>query len=178
VPEQALSARLMLDAMAEFDRVVAALPAPGRGGPIGRLNAGAYTLMHVAFTADYLLRFTTRSELDPFIQANAGPGADPAKPPPFAEALTALDAVNARLRAYLEGVDAAENARQPEGLPGFYGGATVEYIIASAAAHTLVHAGELATLASLVGAPDLRLPGAMPHTRDEGGPSEPAEGTV
>ncbi len=32
------------------------------------------------------------------------------------------------------------------------------------AAHLFAHAGELATIGSLVGAPDLALPGALAHT--------------
>jgi uncharacterized damage-inducible protein DinB len=164
---QPLSVRLMLDAMSEFDRVVDALPAPGRGGRIGRLNAGAYTLMHIAFTIDHLLRFTTGSELDGWVQANAGPAADPEQPPPFDDAEAALGRMNERLRTYLETVDEAEKARQPEGLPEGWAGATVEYILTNAASHTLVHAGEMSALASLVGAPDLQLPGIMPAVRGE-----------
>lgn len=155
----------MIDTLDELNRVIDALPAPGRGGRIGRLNAGAYTLAHLAFTAEFLLNFTTGTEVDPWPMQHGGPGSDPEQPPPFDEAKNALDRVHARLRAYLATVDDEENARLPDGLPEGWAGATVEYLLSTVAAHALVHVGELSALASLVGAPDLGLPGSMPAVR-------------
>jgi hypothetical protein len=167
--QQPLAARLLLDALGEFARVADALPAPGRGGAIGRLNSGTATVLHVTQRLSYLTSFATGSPVDPWVLEHLAPDA---AAPPFEDARTALDRARAALTPALTSATTEELARIPipEPLPGFppdLAGATLEYMVAHTAAHIFVHAGELSALASLVGAPDLGLPGAMAAIRGE-----------
>ena len=162
-----LAAGLLLDALSEFARVIDALPAPGRGGAIGRLNPGAVTLLHITRGADNLRRFAVGGERDPWLTDQL---ASDAGPPRFDEAFAAYHRARAPLASFLEQATAEELAAAPvpepiDGLPRHLVGETLEYLVARTAAHVLVHAGELSALASLVGAPDLGLPGAMAATR-------------
>lgn len=162
-----LAASLLLDALSEFARVVDALPAPGRGGAIGRLNAGAVTLLHVTRDTDYVRSFAVGGEIDRWLIEQLG---SDARPPPFDEGLAAFERARSQLGAFLEAATADDLARiavpEPiEGLPAHLVGTTLEYVIARTASHIFVHAGEMSALASLVGAPDLGLPGAMAATR-------------
>jgi hypothetical protein len=172
MPDQRpLAANLLLDALSEFERVIEALPGPGRGGAIGRLNAGVATLLHIAEHADRLRSVTTGDDLDPWIVERLDRDA---APPAFNDVLEAYRRVQEGLTTLLESATAEELARvsipKPiEGLPAHLTGATAEYLVARTAAHVFVHAGELAALASLVGAPDLGLPGAMTATRGTDG---------
>ena len=166
-----VAASLMLDALTEFRRAADALPAPGRGGAIGRLNPGSVTLLHITQHSSYLAMFATGAPLDSWVTEQL---ADPGAPPPFGDARAALDRVAAALSPFLESATSEELARvaipEPiEGLPDHLVGATLEYLVARTAAHTFVHAGELSALASLVGAPDLGLPGDMAATRGTAG---------
>lgn len=172
MPDQRpLAANLLLDALSEFERVIEALPAPGRGGAIGRLNAGVTTLLHVAEHADRLRSVTTGGDLDPWLVEHLGSGTTR---PAFNDALEAYRRVQAGLTTFLESATAEGLADVPipepiEGLPAHLAGTTAEYLVARTAAHVFAHAGELAALASLVGAPDLGLPGAMTATRGTDG---------
>ena len=161
-----LASRLLLDALTEFTRVIKALPTPGRGGAIGRLNPGASTVLHVARDTTYLGSIAGRSEVDPWVlEQLAGD-----TPPSFDDACAAYDRARSQLASFFDTVTSEDLARVPipepvEGLPAHLAGATLEYLLTRTAAHILVHAGEMSALASLVGAPDLGLPGAMAATR-------------
>lgn len=164
--QQPLAAGLLLDALTEFRRAVDALPAPGRGGAIGRLNAGSVTLLHVTRDASYLGMLAKHEDVDPWVTEQL----TRVEPPPFDDALAAFERASSRLASFLETATAEELMRvavpEPvDGLPAHLVGATLEYLVARTAAHVFVHAGEMSALASLVGAPDLGLPGAMAATR-------------
>ena len=161
-----LAASMLLDALTEFARAVDALPAPGRGGAIGRLNPGVITLLHVTRGTDRLRSFAIGGATDPWLAEQL---AHEGKPPPFDDALEAFRRARAQLATFLESATGADMARIPipkpiEGTPANLVGTSVEYLTARTAAHVFVHAGELSALASLVGAPDLGLPGAMAAT--------------
>ncbi len=168
MPDQRpLAARLLLDALVEFTRAIDALPAPGRGGAIGRLNPGAVTLLHITRGIDNLRSVAVGADRDPWLTDQL---AREAGPPPFDEALEAYHRARSPLASFLEQATAEELAAVPvpepvDGMPAFLVGATLEYQVARTAAHVFAHAGELSALASLVGAPDLGLPGAMAATR-------------
>lgn len=157
----------MLDALTEFARVVEALPSPGRGGAIGRLNPGGATVFHVTRDTAFMVSFASGSAVDPWVLERLAPDA---VPPSFPDARAAFDRARAALLPLLQNATAEEFARVPipeplPGLPTHLAGTTLEYLIARTAAHIFVHAGELSALASLVGAPDLGLPGNMAATR-------------
>lgn len=165
--QQPLAARLMLDALTEFRRATDALPAPGRGGAIGRLNAGSITVLHVTLHLTYLRTLATGEALDPWVLQHA---TEDESPPRFEDALAAFERASTGVTPFLESASSEDLARvavpEPiDGLPSHLVGSTLEYLIARTAAHIFVHAGELSALASLVGAPDLGLPGAMAATR-------------
>lgn len=162
-----LATRLMLDALTEFRRAVDALPAPGRGGAIGRLNAGSVTVLHVTLHTTYLGTFATGDAPDPWVLEQAANEAPTLR---FDEVVSAFERAAARLTPVLASVSPEDLSRvaipEPmEGLPAHLVGSTLGYLIARTAAHVFVHAGELSALASLVGAPDLGLPGNMAATR-------------
>jgi len=168
MPDQPpLAARLMLDALAEFARVSDALPAPGRGGAIGRLNAGVVTVLHVTRRVGYLASFALGTPVDPWVLEHVAPDAPT---PTFEAARAAFERARATVSPALTDATSATLARIPvpdpiPGMPPELAGATLEYMVAHTAAHVFVHAGEMSALASLVGAPDLELPGVMPVTR-------------
>lgn len=161
-----LAARLMLDALTEFRRVMDALPARGRGGAIGRLNPGSTTVLHVTRDTAYLGMFATGTAVDPWVLEQLARE----DAPPFPDAEAAFDGARGGLAPFLEAATNEDLARiaipEPmEGLPAHLVGVPLEYLVARTAAHVFVHAGEMSALASLVGAPDLGLPGAMAATR-------------
>ncbi len=157
-----LVVRLLLDARDEFRRVAEAVPNPGRGGAIGRLNPGSFIVAHIA-TQDDLVWNVALQGLEPdawLAAANASHGA-PRSTPDYDEALAALDRTFARSEATVTALAEADLACE---ISSHVPGRTVAAQLARSTAHTWSHAGELATLASLVGAPDLGLPGRLPHS--------------
>jgi len=156
----------MLDALTEFARVVGALPAPGRGGAIGRLNPGSTTLLHVTRDTTYLVNFATGAPPDQWVIEQL----ETDQAPRFDDALDAFVRGRTMLTPFLETAAAEDLARvaipEPvEGLPTHLVGVPLEYLLARTAAHIFAHAGEMSALASLVGASDLGLPGEMAATR-------------
>ncbi len=157
-----LVVRLLLDARDEFRRVAEAVPNPGRGGAIGRLNPGSFIVAHIA-TQDDLVWNVALQGLEPdawLVAANAGHGA-PRSTPDYDEALAALDRTFARSEATVTALAEEDLDRE---LSSSVPGRIVAAQLARSTAHTWSHAGELATLASLVGAPDLGLPGRLPRS--------------
>jgi hypothetical protein len=151
---------LAIDALTEFERVVDAVPAPGRGGAIGRLNPAWWTVLHVVRQADFVQSFATGEALDPWIVEHA----DDKTAPPFDDVRTAL----ARTRKRLTGFCATATEEDLERLTEQVKGVPLQQLLARTTAHLFAHAGELSALASLVGAPDLGLPGVMPASRGLG----------
>lgn len=162
-------ALLAIDALTEFERVVDAIPAPGRGGPIGRLNPGWWTVLHVTFQADFLQSFATGGERDPWVVEHAG-----AKERlPFDDVRAALARTRERLVEFYSTATDEDLKRVPvpepvEGLPAVVVGEELRELVARMIAHAFAHAGELSALASLMGAPDLGLPGRMRATHGLG----------
>ena len=79
-------ALLAIDALTEFERVVDAVPAPGRGGAIGRLNPAWWTVLHVIRQADFVQSFATGGKRDPWLVERG----DDETAPPFDEVRAAL----------------------------------------------------------------------------------------
>jgi hypothetical protein len=166
MPTPLLIVRLLLDAREEFRRVSEAVPNPGRGGAIGRLNAGSFIVAHIASQDDRVWNAGAQGLAgDAWLSdANAGHGA-PRSTPDYVEALAALDRTFARSAPFLEALTETE-LDQP--LSSDVPGRTIGAQLARSIGHTWAHAGELSALASLVGAPDLGLPGRLPHSSGEG----------
>ncbi len=159
-------ALLAIDALTEFERVVDAIPAPGRGGPIGRLNPGWWTVLHVTFQADFVQAFATGGERDPWVVEHAGSE----ERLPFDDVQAALARTRERLVAFCSTATDEDLERVPvpeavDGMPAVVVGASLQQMIARTTGHLFSHAGELSALASLMGAPDLGLPGEMPASR-------------
>ena len=157
--------RLLLDAYEAFAQAADNVPAPGRGGALGRLNSGGWIVAHVAEQQDRVWNSgVQRLPADDWIALRANEvrsGAAPSEPP-FDEAREALRRVCERAAAYLSTLDEAAV------VAGDAGGQALAEQAARSAAHIFVHAGELAAIASLVGAPDIALPGALLHVRGRG----------
>ena len=166
-------ALLAIDALTEFERVVDALPAPARGGPIGRLNPAWWTVIHVTRQADFLQSFATGGERDAWVVEHA----EDQTAPPFDDVRAALARTRERLVAFCASASDEDLARVPltepvEGFPRLAVGEQLRELVARTTAHVFVHAGELSALASLMGAPDLQLPGLMPATHGLGADAE------
>ena len=155
--------RLLLDAWEQFGRVVEAVPAPGQGGAIGRLNAGATIVAHVARQQDWYWN-SSGLGLDPdsWLAAWDSPG-DPPRVPAYEDACAALRRVEERALPYLVSLTSAVLDRVVYDPPG-WGPLTVSALIDRSIAHLFAHAGELTALASLVGTPDLGLPGTLRYS--------------
>ena len=161
--------RLLWDAFDELERVAEALPAPGRGRAIGRLNAGSWIVAHLAKQQDdYWNRGAQGLEADAWLlDQRVGFGDEPSVPD-FAEALAAWGRVRARAVPWLR-------ALRSEDLDAAAGGATFRGreqtagdLLARSVGHCFAHTGELAAIASLVGAPDLGVPGRLRHSTGRG----------
>jgi DinB superfamily len=173
MPARTVLGALALDAFDEFARAIEAIPAPGRHRRLGRLNAPAWSIGHLASSADAWVNvFCRRVAADAwcdalFARQRAAPrGA--AVDVDLDEARAAFARFVDRARPYLEGADGA-TLRAMAGVPPNPGGRTsvpAAYLVARAAAHTFVHAGELTVVASLVGAGDLGLPGKLARSRE------------
>ena len=159
-------ALLAIDALTEFERVVDAVPAPGRGGAIGRLNPAWWTVLHVTRQADFVQSFATGGERDAWLVEHG----DDETAPPFDDVRAALARTRERLAAFCASATDEDLARVPltepvEGVPRHLVGVPLQQLLARTTAHLFAHAGEMSALASLVGAPDLGLPGVMAASR-------------
>ncbi len=157
-----LIVRLLLDARVEFRRVAEAVPNPARGGAIGRLNPGSFIVAHVATRADRVWNVAAQAlEPDAWLEKASTGSGEPRSTPRYDEALAALDRAFARSEAY---VAALTPSRFEDPLVAGRRGRTIGDQLARCTGHTWSHAGELAALGSLVGGPDLGLPGALLHS--------------
>lgn len=172
---QPLAVRFLLDAQDAFLAAVDHIPAPGRGGPLGRLNAPGWIVAHLASSHDMWINVLVGGrERDPWMAAwleaqLAATLANPL-PTPLAEAREAVLAIFARAAEVVATLDADALAREvstPRGV------VTAGYLVARAPGHLFAHAGELAVVGALVTAPELDLPGNL--ARVAGAVSEAAE---
>jgi hypothetical protein len=157
-------AALLLDAQDALIASAEAIPAPGQGGALGRLNPGGWIVAHLAEQQDRVWNVGAQGlEPDPWLLANGErfrTGAEPVAPV-YAEALEALRRAVARTRPYLEALSLADvEGEAPGGTPEPLG-----VRLARNAAHCYSHAGELAAIAALVGSPGAALPGPLTHSR-------------
>lgn len=167
MPAGPLAARLLLDAQFEFTRTLENVPAPGRGGPIGRLSSAAWTIGHAAGTLDAWINDYCagggRHRRDEWcIEFDARPHDAPVA---FADAEAAFARVAERASRYLEGLDHTALAAVARTRPGsFFEGQRVAHLLYRGVAHLFAHAGELSVVSSLLRRADLGLPGPLPHS--------------
>ena len=165
-----IAVRLLLDAQDEFARVVDLVPVPAQVGAFERLNPGGWIVAHIAEQdGQYWGVHAQGLEPDPWLAEAHVRYGDPGSAPNYAEARDALLRSFERSRPYLEGL-----LQQPTSDVGFdrvvrqsragRGDQTIADLVALQLTHIWALAGELATIATLAGAPDARLPGALPHT--------------
>jgi len=165
-PPLPLATRFLLDAQDEFLRAIDHIPAPGRGGPLGRLNAAGWVVAHLAAAHDHWLNVLVgggepHAWAADWLARQREATLDHPLVTPIAEARDAYVAIAARAAEVAASLDAAALQREvatPRGI------VTAGYLVARAPAHLLAHAGELAVIGALVTAPELDLPGAMPRT--------------
>ena len=170
-PGQAPSARpprlvrLLWDAFDELERVAGALPTPGQGRAIGRLNAGSWVVAHVAQQQDaYWCTGAQGLDSDAWLAGlDVGFGSEPSVPD-YREALDAFARIRARAIPYLRSLRDEDLDAVMEPSDGSGSTQTVGDLVVRAVGHVFVHTGELATIASLVGAPDLGAPGRLTHS--------------
>ena len=164
-----IAVRLLLDAQDEFARVVDLVPVPAQVGAFERLNAGGWIVAHIAEQdGQYWGVHAQGLEPDPWlVDAHVRYG-DPGSAPNYAEARVALLRSFERSRPYLEGLLDPSNGvdfdRVVRRSRAGRGDQTVADLVALQLTHIWALAGELATIATLAGAPDARLPGRLPHT--------------
>jgi hypothetical protein len=163
-----LLTRLFLDAQDEFTRALAHVPAPGRGGPIGSLNAPGWVAAHVGSTHDaWIHRMAAERPTDEWADAwIARVRSEPDKiyAPPLDEGVEAFARIAERAGAWLQDAswDTLTGEANMTGTP--FPGTRRAYLVARAIAHIYIHAGELSVLASLMGAEDMGLPGMLPRS--------------
>ena len=157
-----LPVRVLLDAHAQFLRVAQAIPEAVRDDPRPPLNTPGFTVAHVAWIEDRGWNVAAQGlEPDPFLAAlDLRFGADPSAPP-FSDALAAYQRVIERSQSCLRALTESDYSRVLVPARGDRPARTVENSLARSGAHLFAHAGELATIASLAGVPDLGLPGRM-----------------
>ena len=121
-------------------------------------------MLHVIRQADFLQAMATGGDRDPWIIEHA----DAKERMPFEDVRAALARTRERLVAFCATAtdeDLERPTEQVEGVPTHLVGVPLQQILARTTGHVFAHAGELSALASLMGAPDLGLPGAMPASR-------------
>jgi len=157
-------ARLLLDAWEQFGRVAEAVPAPGQGGALGRLSAGATIVAHIASQQDLYWNSGARSlEPDAWLAALTPPKGEPPRVPRYDEACAALRRTEERALSYLLTLTFDELERVVFRHPSL-GPLTVAALLDRAITHVFAHAGELSAVGSLVGAPDIGLPGRLRYS--------------
>lgn len=155
-----LPVRLLLDAEEAILGAAEAIPAPGRNGHIGPLSAPGGVMAHVAWTHDLwsgqfiggataLARLTQPDDT------------------PYREGIDAFRAVADQVRPALLALD-LDALQQPAHLDGTQfanQGFTKGYMVRRGVAHLYAHAGDLTVAGSLVGMPDLSLPGPLARSQ-------------
>ena len=170
--------RLLFDAFDEFERAAEALPAPARSGAGGaetggRLNAGGWIVAHAAKQQDrYWNAGLQDRERDPWLEGQRVGFGDEPSAPDFAEALAAFRRVRSRAIPALRRLGPGRLGEAVR-TPGPGRARSAGELLARSIAHLFVHAGELAAIGSLAGAPDLGAPGRMTHSA---GPRSPEGG--
>ena len=165
-----LLVRFLLDAQDEFLRAIDHLPAPGRGGPLGRLNSAGWVVAHLASSHDLWINVLVGGrERDPWAAAwnDAQAVATLAHPlpTPLDEARDAYLAIATRAAEVVASMDAVALDHE---VVTRRGTVTAGYLVARAPGHLFAHAGELAVMGALVTAPELHLPGALPRVTSTG----------
>ena len=157
--------RLLWDAFDELERAAEALPTPGQGRAIGRLNAGSWIVAHVAQQQEAYW-CTGAQGLDPdewLAGLEVGFGSEPSVPD-YRDSLAAFARVRAAAIPYLRSLHNDDLDTVMERAGSSRRGETVGDLLVRSVGHLFVHTGELATIASLVGAPDLSAPGRLTHS--------------
>ena len=168
--------RLLCDAFDELERVAEALPAPGRGRAIGRLNAGSWIVAHLARQQDdYWNAGAQGLDADAWLVEQRVGSGDAPSVPDFAEAVAAFARVRARAIPYLRALRRKDLEAVVRRSPSFGVEQTAGELLARSVGHCFAHTGELAAIASLVGAPDLGVPGRLTHSTGSGGATAGAQ---
>ena len=157
--------RLLCDAFDELERVAEALPAPGRGRAIGRLNAGSWIVAHLAKQQDDYWNAGAQGR-DPdawLLDQRVGFGDEPSVPD-FAAAVAAFARVRAGAIPYLRSLRDEDLAAVVRRSSSSGVEQTAGQLLARSVGHCFAHTGELAAIASLVGAPDLGVPGRLTYS--------------
>ncbi|MFA7248531.1 MAG: DinB family protein [Dehalococcoidia bacterium] len=170
-----LAVRFLLDAQDAFLQAADHIPAPGRGGPLGRLNSAGWVIAHLASSHDLWTNVLVAGrDRDPWAarwhEAQTAATLARPLPTPFDEARDACRAIAGRAAEAVQSLDGAALQREvatPRGT------VAAGYLVARAAGHLLAHAGELAVIGALVTAPPLDLPGSLPRLDEV--PAESAE---
>ncbi len=177
-----LLTRLLLDAQDEFLRVIDEIPAPGRGGPIGHLNAPGWIVAHLASSYDAWLNvFCAGNPAEPwadgwFNRIRSEP--DAVHRPPLDEGRESFARIAESAAGWITSQswdDLQQPATLPQNAPWHVSRA---YMAARGIAHLYVHAGELSVMTSLMGAGDLGLPGPLPHSTAPTAEDDPSIATV
>ena len=154
-----LLVKMQLDALDELARVADLMPQGARDGVVPGLNVAGWTLAHLAAQQDRYWNVAAQSlDSDAWLVGWRAADGAAAASPPFTDARDALARVDERCRSYLESV------QRPDFDTAVSGGRTLGDLLARSVAHIFAHAGELAAIASLWGAPDMGLPGALPRS--------------
>ena len=156
-PTLPLPVRLLLDAEDAFLATAEAIPAPGREGHIGPLNAPGGVMAHTAATHSHWFGWYLGG--DESAQSRVDPDETS-----YAAGVEQFRAAAARARGHLEALD-SQALTQPlqhiEGAQWDGYGLTNNYMVRRGIAHLYSHAGDLTVTGSLVGMPDQSLPGPL-----------------
>lgn len=167
-----LIAALLLDARDEFQRILQQIPPSGRNAATGPLNKPAWTIAHCISALDAWFTDIAQGrpeDVEPFVQDFRPRQAEAGSTPleiSLDEVIHVAHRVFDRVSAYLETADATELERQVF-MPGRFDDMhlTVGWLVGRSVAHLFAHAGDLSVIASLHGAEDAGLPGALRNSR-------------
>jgi len=151
--------RLTIDAVNDFQRTVNAVPAPGLGGAIGRLNSVRATIVHVIHQLNSVVSIISEIEQPAHFDEEI-------ENIDFHKLTSVLNFHSEKTIILCKNLTSIE-LRQPVQtselaiIPSQYHGTSCEQLLAWTTAHLFTHTGEISTIAFLMGAQNITLPGKM-----------------
>jgi len=150
---------LTIDAVKDFQLTVNSVPAPGLGGAIGRLNSVRSTIIHVIHQLDSVISIISETEQLSHLGAEI-------ETIDFHKLTVLLNFHSEKIITLCKNITNTKLTQPIEVphtsiIPPQYGGASCEQLLAWTIAHLFIHTGEISTIAFLMGAQEITLPGKM-----------------
>ena len=150
---------LTIDAVKNFQLAVNSVPAPGLGGAIGRLNSVRSTILHIIDQLDCVISITSETEQSFHLDTEM-------ETIDFHKLTSLLNFHSEKIITLCKNITNVKLTQPiqtftPSIIPSQYNGASCEQLLSWTIAHLFIHTGEISTIAFLMGAQDITLPGKM-----------------